>query len=62
MDELLEVAEGIRDTEHRQAERIRSGASLRSQVDFAGYLSKRRDCPTLTFRDHLRGVGGAIEE
>jgi 4-hydroxy-4-methyl-2-oxoglutarate aldolase len=61
-DELFALAEGIRDTERRQAERIRSGTSLRSQVRFAEYLARRRETPSLTFRDHLRAVGGAIEE
>ena len=62
VDEVVEMAEGIRDTERRQAERIRSGSSLRRQLDFSGYLSRRRHDLTLTFRDHLRAVGGAIEE
>lgn len=59
---LLTLAESIRDTERRQAERIREGVSLRSQVQFDGYLAARRVTPSLTFRDHLRAVGGAIEE
>ena len=33
-DDLFTLAETIRDTERRQAERIRAGASLRSQVHF----------------------------
>lgn len=61
-DDLLTLAEGIRDTERRQAERIRSGRSLREQVGFDGYLAARQDKPELTFREHLRTVGGAIEE
>ncbi|SBT40956.1 RraA family protein [Micromonospora auratinigra] len=60
--ELLDLAESIRDTERRQAERIRAGTSLRAQVGFAGYLAARAAQPTLTFRAHLRSVGGAIEE
>ncbi|WHT23028.1 RraA family protein [Crossiella sp. CA-258035] len=60
--ELLALAEGIRDTERQQAERIRAGVSLRAQVGFDGYLAARRDNPALTFREHLRAVGGAIEE
>ncbi|MFJ1600673.1 RraA family protein [Streptomyces sp. NPDC088261] len=59
---LLTLAETIRDTEHRQADRIRAGDSLRSQVRFDTYLAERRRTPDLTFRDHLRAVGGAIEE
>ncbi|GAA4682146.1 demethylmenaquinone methyltransferase [Streptomyces youssoufiensis] len=61
-DELLTLAETIRDTERRQADQIRAGHTLRAQVRFDAYLAKRRETPTLTFRDHLRAVGGAIEE
>ncbi|MGI5122103.1 RraA family protein [Marinactinospora thermotolerans] len=61
-EELFGLAETIRDTERRQAELIRAGVSLRSQVRFADYLEQRRETPSLSFRDHLRAVGGAIEE
>ncbi|MFD4999655.1 RraA family protein [Streptomyces buecherae] len=61
-DELLTLAETIRDTERRQADQIRAGHTLRAQVRFDAYLARRRETPTLTFRDHLRAVGGAIEE
>jgi regulator of RNase E activity RraA len=61
-DDLLTLAETIRDTERRQAERIRAGTSLRSQVGFDAYLARRQQDPSLSFRDHLRSVGGAIEE
>jgi regulator of RNase E activity RraA len=60
--DIFTLAETIRDTEQRQAERIRTGASLRSQVQFDTYLAQRRQIPSLSFRDHLRAVGGAIEE
>src|SRR5205814_4326934 len=61
-EEIFTLAETIRDTERRQAERIRAGASLRTQVQFRAYLAKREDTPSLSFREHLRTVGGAIEE
>jgi regulator of RNase E activity RraA len=60
--DLFTLAETIRDTERRQAERIRAGVSLRRQVQFDSYLAQRQRTPSLTFRDHLRAVGGAIEE
>lgn len=60
--DIVTLAEEIRDTEHRQAARIRSGASLRSQLQFPAYLAARAQDPTLTFRTHLRTTGGAIEE
>ncbi|MCI4066410.1 RraA family protein [Micromonospora sp. R77] len=62
VDELVGLAESIRDTERRQAERIRAGVSLREQVRFGAYLAGREREPALTFREHLRAVGGAIEE
>ena len=60
--ELLTIAERIRDTERGQADRIRAGEGLRRQLGFGGYLERRRAEPALTFREHLRSVGGAIEE
>ncbi|WP_410658989.1 RraA family protein [Amycolatopsis sp. lyj-112] len=61
-DEVLDRAEAIRDTERLQADRIRAGESLREQVRFADFLAERAKTPSLTFREHLRAVGGAIEE
>jgi regulator of RNase E activity RraA len=60
--DVFTLAETIRDTERRQAGRIRAGVSLRSQLQFDTYLARRRQTPSLTFREHLRAVGGAIEE
>jgi 4-hydroxy-4-methyl-2-oxoglutarate aldolase len=60
--EILDVAEGIRDTERRQADRIRDGSTLRQQVEFASFIENRRRNAKLTFREHLRAAGGAIEE
>jgi regulator of RNase E activity RraA len=61
-DELFTIAETIRDTERRQAEKVGAGASLRSQLQFDRYLARRQQAPGLTFRDHLRAIGGAVEE
>jgi 4-hydroxy-4-methyl-2-oxoglutarate aldolase len=60
-DEVFALAETIRDTERRQADQIRAGVTLRDQVRFDVYLARRQQEPALTFRDHLRSVGGAIE-
>jgi regulator of RNase E activity RraA len=60
--ELFTIAETIRDTERRQADQIRAGLSLRRQLQFDRYLARREQTPSLTFREHLRAVGGAIEE
>jgi Demethylmenaquinone methyltransferase len=61
VDDVLGTAETIAATERRQAELIRSGTTLRDQVRFDAYLAARATDPSLTFRDHLRAVGGEIE-
>jgi regulator of RNase E activity RraA len=61
-EDIFTLAETIRDTERRQAERIRAGISLRTQVQFDTYLAQRQQRHSLSFRDHLRALGGAIEE
>ena len=60
-DEIAAVAAGIRDVERDQAARMRLGTSLREQTRFAEYLPAR-DRDGTTFRQHLRRIGGAIEE
>ncbi|MFF1816091.1 RraA family protein [Kribbella sp. NPDC058245] len=62
IEELFDLADSIRDTERKQSEDIRAGRSLREQVKFAEYLTARAADPSLTFRQHLRAVKGAIEE
>jgi regulator of RNase E activity RraA len=59
--EILTIAETIRDTEQRQADRVREGDGLRRQLHFDAYVAARNEHPSLTFRDHLRSVGGAVE-
>lgn len=59
---LITLAEGIRDAERAQVGRAAAGVSLRDQLDFGGYLARREREPGLSFRDHLRGIGGAVEE
>lgn len=55
--ELITKAASIRDVERAQAERVRQGESLRDQLRFSDYLASG-----LTFREHLRKIGGAVEE
>ena len=57
VETLVAKAAGIRDVERAQAERVRQGESLRSQLRFDEYLAGG-----LTFREHLRKIGGAVEE
>ena len=61
-EELLNVARSIWQTERGQAQAIRDGTKLRDQLRFDEYLSKRSNDPSYAFRQHLRAIGGAIEE
>ncbi|GAA3598698.1 RraA family protein [Agrococcus terreus] len=59
--EVAVAAAAIRDAERSQAARMRAGERLRDQVRFGDYLVARRE-RGIGFREHLRAVGGAIEE
>lgn len=61
-EDVFRLAEGIRDTERRQAELIGKGTTLRDQVRFDAFLSRRAEDSSYTFRQHLRAEGGAVEE
>jgi 4-hydroxy-4-methyl-2-oxoglutarate aldolase len=62
VQEILATASSIRQTEREQAEALASGTKLREQLKFDEYLVKRSADPGHTFREHLREIGGAIEE
>ena len=62
VDELLKAAHSIWVTERRQAELIKEGTTLRAQLNFSEYLSKRDTDPSYTLRKHLRNANAAIEE
>ena len=62
IEDILSTARGIRQTERRQADAIRSGKKLRDQLHFDEYLKKNSIDSTFTFRRHLRKIGVAIEE
>ena len=62
LDQILASAEKIAETESRQAEKIATGKRLSDQLKFQEYLVQRQQQPGYTFRQHLRGIGGAIEE
>ncbi len=60
--QVLAAAHQIWQTERDQARWIREGQTLREQTGFGDYLARRATDPSYTFRRHLRGIGGAIEE
>jgi 4-hydroxy-4-methyl-2-oxoglutarate aldolase len=62
LDDVLHAARMIGDVERQQASRILEGDTLRAQTRFDEYLAERAADPSFTFRAHLRGIGGAIEE
>lgn len=62
LDQILASAAAIAETEARQAEKIAKGKRLSDQLKFQDYLQQRKRQPGYTFRQHLRGIGGAIEE
>jgi regulator of RNase E activity RraA len=59
--EVLAAAEAIAGAERGQARAVREGRTLRQQFRFDEYLAARRERPTLTFREYLSAIGGAIE-
>ncbi len=62
LGDIAAAAMKIAAKERRQAERMRTGTSLREQTRFTEYLAAREAHPSLTFREHLKRVAGAIEE
>jgi 4-hydroxy-4-methyl-2-oxoglutarate aldolase len=62
MEELVATGQAIMERERDQADRARAGTSLRTQMLFGDFLARRADDPSYTFRQHLREVGGEIEE
>ncbi|BDZ45966.1 RraA family protein [Naasia aerilata] len=60
-EEIFALAASIQETEGAQAQRMRGGQSLRSQLDFAGYRRAQAADPSVTLRRHLQEHGGAIE-
>lgn len=61
-EEVARLAASIRDTERQQAARMHQGTTFRRQARFPEFLDDRKANPGLTFRQHLRSTGGAIEE
>lgn len=62
VEKIFSIAQGIWQKERRQAQEIQAGRKLREQLLFDKYLVRRSNDDTYTFRQHLRAIGGAIEE
>jgi len=62
IEKVLNTALEIQAIEREQAELLSDGTNLRKQLRFDVYLHRRSVDPSYTFRDHLKEVGGAIEE
>ncbi len=62
IDHIVDVATTIRETETRQSNLIKGGRSLREQLGFAEYLTRRSVDPDYSLRTHLRANSTAIEE
>ncbi|MCD8015324.1 MAG: RraA family protein [Lachnospiraceae bacterium] len=60
--DIICAAEAIRDTEKHQADLHEKGQTLREQLKFSEYLRKHAEDPAFGFREHLRSIGGAVEE
>jgi 4-hydroxy-4-methyl-2-oxoglutarate aldolase len=62
IEEILSTAQSIWERERKQAQEIQAGKKLRQQLQFDEYLARRSADETYTFRQHLRTIGGAIEQ
>jgi hypothetical protein len=62
LESVLPLAAEIAAKERRQAQLVRDGRSLREQFRLKEYVSRRDADGRYTFRQHLRTIGGAIEE
>ena len=60
--DVLAAARQIWTTERGHAQEVLAGNTLRAQLKFEDYLSKRATDSSYTLRQHLRDIGGAIEE
>ena len=58
--EVVQAAEMIRTTVGRQAGEMRAGRS--DQAAFRQYLARRAQDPAFGYQEHLKLIGGAIEE
>ena len=62
VEAVLDQAREIREAEEAHVTLVREGRTLLEQFRFAAYVEQRLNEPKYTFREHLRSVGGTIEE
>lgn len=62
IQQVLGVAQTIRQRERQQAESAAQGKSLRDQFHFQDYLKQRESDKAYTFRMHLTALSKSIEE
>ena len=60
-EELFALATGILATETAQADQMREGTNLRTQLSFIEYRRKQAADPTMTLRKHLQDTASAVE-
>lgn len=59
--DIMAAAVGYREKEARQLDAMRAGRSFRSQIQFDGYLVRRNQDISYSFRQHLKDVAAAGE-
>lgn len=62
IESVFETARQICTVESKQAQLVREGQNLHSQLLFDDFLKKREEQPAYTLRQHLRALAKSIEE
>lgn len=62
VQDVLEKAREVYQTERNQIGEILGGRSIHDQLNFDEYLKRRKEDPTYTFSQHLKRVGGSTGE
>jgi regulator of RNase E activity RraA len=61
-EQVLATAKEIHQTERKQISFLSKGETLRAQLRYDDFIEARKKNPQITFREHLKKIGGAIEE
>ena len=62
LENVFETATNIAELESRQAQAVRDGINLHTQLQFDDFIKERAKNPSLSFREHLRSIAKAVEE